>query len=131
MGMLPLRACAKSSCYATALRGSKFCPKHQNADAIRDREYKNANVLRRLYGTIKWKFTRLFVLSRDAICTYVENGVRCVRLSTDCHHVIPAQKFVADGGDFFDANNLAGLCREHHSRATSKEVGFAGWNKNG
>ncbi len=129
MGMRPLKSCTR--CYATAERGSRFCLKHQNADRERDREYKAANAQRPLYWTKKWRLTRLHVLARDPICTDEENGARCPRLSTDVHHVIPAQKFVADGGDFFDTSNLAGLCKIHHSRETAKEVDFAGWNKNG
>jgi hypothetical protein len=32
----------------------------------------------------------------------------------------------AQGGDFYDTDNLEGLCHAHHSGHTAHEVGFAG-----
>jgi hypothetical protein len=125
MGMRAARMCKK--CFNTAVPGTSLCPKHSNADKERDAAYKSDNPLRPLYWTKRWKVVRRHVIARDPICTHEENGARCPRLSTDAHHVIPAQKFVNDRGDFFDMSNLAGLCKEHHSRETAKEVGFAGW----
>jgi 5-methylcytosine-specific restriction enzyme A len=129
MGMRPLKSCTR--CHTVAERGSRFCLKHQNADAIRDREYKAASPTRKLKDTKRWEVVRRHILARDPICTGVVNGVPCPRLSEHVHHKINAEKFVAAGGDYFDMENLAGLCPSCHSRETSKEVGFAGWNKNG
>jgi integrase len=127
MGMRARRMCKK--CYQNAEPGTSLCVKHTNADKIRDRGYKTANPLRPFYWTQRWKVIRRLVLARDPQCTHMEHGVRCVQLSTDVHHVIDAQTWVAQGGDFYDTDNLAGLCRPHHSRETAKDVGFAGWQK--
>ena len=125
MGMLPQRACANSGCYALRLPGSKFCAKHRNYAAEQDKQRKAANPLWPLYKCKKWYQKRAQVLSRDPICTWVEDGVSCPRLSTVCDHVIDAVVWMAHGGDFYNESNLRGLCAIHHSRRTAREQGFA------
>lgn len=78
-----------------------------------------------MYKCKAWRLARLLVIARDVQCTIMENGTRCPRLSTDCHHRVEAREWLAQGGNFYDVANLAGLCHEHHSRHTAKEQGFA------
>jgi 5-methylcytosine-specific restriction endonuclease McrA len=127
MGMRARRICKR--CHSIAVAGSSFCERHQGADAARERTYRDPG-LQRLYKTRAWAQTRAAVLARDEQCTAtLPNGSRCTRLSTDVHHVVRAEVWLAQGGDFCDMDNLAGVCRECHSRHTAKEVGFAGWNR--
>ncbi len=118
MGMRPPRMCKR--CHATALPGTALCAKHTAAPEIRKR-----NELRPLYCCKKWRITRMHVIARDAQCQRIENGIQCPRLSTDCHHVIEAEQWLAQGGDFYDMDNLEGLCHSHHSQHTAREQGFA------
>src|ERR1700674_1980226 len=113
MGMRPLKSCTR--CYTVAERGSRFCPKHQNADRERDRQYKAASPTRKLKDTKRWKVVRIHILARDPQCTGVVNGVPCPRLSEHVHHKINAEKYVAAGGDYFDPENLSGMCPSCHS----------------
>lgn len=124
MGMLPLKNCTR--CYTAALRGSKFCARHQNANRDRDREYKAASTTRKFKNTKAWAIARRFVLFRDPQCGGALNGVRCLQLAEHVHHVIRAEEFVAAGGHYCDPANLIGLCPACHSRETAREVGFGG-----
>jgi hypothetical protein len=116
MGMLPKRMCGR--CHKTAEPGSPpRCALHK-VEPIRQR-----NDLRPLYKCKKWYQTRAHVLARDPICTW--DAVSCMALSTDCDHVIDAALWVAAGNDFYDMDNLRGLCHTHHSRRTARDQGFA------
>ncbi len=100
---------------------TNVCAKHAAQPDVRKR-----NELRKLYWTKLWRVhTRNAVLSRDPVCKHVENGIGCQRLSTDVDHIIDAEVFVAQGGDFYDPDNLRGLCHSHHSRRTARDQGFA------
>ena len=127
--MSPTRALQQcKKCYATAINGTRFCARHQTAD--RDSEQQREKTrqndgLRKFYWSSRWKAVRRFVLGRDPICAHVENGTRCWRLASDCHHIVEAAAWMAQGGDFFDPDNLQGLCHAHHSRHTAREDGFA------
>lgn len=119
MGMRAARMCKR--CYALALPGTPLCEKHTAAPEIRKR-----SELRPLYCCKLWRVTtRNAVLARDPICAWVTDGVRCVRLATDIDHTIDAQQWVASGRDFYDEENLRGLCHAHHSQRTARDQGFA------
>jgi hypothetical protein len=55
------------------------------------------------------------VLARDPLCTFKVNGSRCPRLATDVHHKVDAEEWMALGNDFYDLDNLEGLCHAHHT----------------
>jgi hypothetical protein len=118
MGMRPPKMCAK--CHRVALPSERYCAAHKVSAAKRDR-----NQLRPLYKCKRWRVTRIVVLDRDTQCTVVEHGTRCLQLSTDVHHVIDALEWVANGGDFYDTDNLQGMCHAHHSSHTARTQGFA------
>lgn len=122
MGMRPPRMCSK--CHNTAEPGTSRCAVHKGSDSDRNRV---RNPLRHLYWRKLWRVdTRREVLFRDPICTHIENGARCPRLATDIDHVIDAVVWVLTmGRDFFDMENLRGLCHSHHSKRTAREQGFA------
>ena len=122
MGMRPNRACKR--CYNTAEQGSNTCALHK-VEPIRQR-----NELRPLYKCKRWYQTRAHVLARDPVCTWgnyrlTDTHPGCMALSTDCDHVIDAALWVARGNDFYDQDNLRGLCHAHHSRRTARDQGFA------
>ena len=119
MGMRAKRSCTR--CYATAEAGSNLCAKHKAAPDNRRR-----SPLRKLYWTKLWRVViRGEVLLRDPICAHTENGARCPRLATDIDHIIDAEVWVAAGRDFYDMDNLRGLCHSHHSQRTARDQGFA------
>ncbi len=111
MGMRPARMCKR--CHNTAEQGTNTCPAHK-VEPIRQR-----NELRPLYKCKKWFQTRAHVLARDPICMWPPGD--CMALSTDCDHVEDAVLWVAQGGDFYDMDNLRGLCHSHHSQRTARE----------
>jgi hypothetical protein len=121
MGMRPNRSCRR--CYTVAVQGTNLCAKHNAAPEVRQR-----NDLRPLYKCKKWYETRAHVLARDPICMWERPG-GCMALSTDCDHVIDAVLWMKTGGDFYDMDNLRGLCHAHHSRRTAREQGFAQGNR--
>lgn len=113
MPQRPARMCSK--CYSTAEIGSSLCTKHKAEPDTRQR-----STLKKLYDRKLWRvFTKQSVMARDPQCTEIVNGVRCMQLATDAHHIIDAQEWVALGNDFYDLDNLAGLCHAHHARHTS------------
>jgi len=117
MGMLPPRMCSK--CYATAEPGKTLCFAHRTTPDIRQR-----SPLKKLYDRKLWRvYTKQAVMLRDPQCSELVNGTRCPLLATDIHHVIDAVDWVEqhDGDEmsFYDTDNLAGLCKAHHTRHTS------------
>jgi 5-methylcytosine-specific restriction endonuclease McrA len=119
VGMRAARMCSK--CYATALPGQSQCERH----AATPSPVRRRNELRPLYKCKRWRITRLQVLARDPICKWVENNTQCTRLATDVDHVVDAVEWVAQGHDFYDQDNLRGLCHGHHSQRTARDQGFA------
>jgi 5-methylcytosine-specific restriction endonuclease McrA len=106
-----------SKCHGTAVAGTRFCLNHQNAVAAADRQRKDADGLRKLYNCKLWRvIVRGSVLSRDAQCAQEDSGMRCPRLATEVDHIVEAVTWVAQGHDFYDEDNLRGLCKAHHNR---------------
>jgi hypothetical protein len=112
MGMLAPRMCKR--CYQTAVQGTNLCAKHRAAPDTRQR-----SPLKKLYDCVRWRrYTRNAVLSRDPRCAYEELGTRCWRLGVHVHHVVEAEIWVAAGNDFYDMDNLVGMCQPHHNKVT-------------
>lgn len=100
---------------------TRYCAAHTKlAQAQYDTE-RASDPVRKQYHTQQWKLTRTAVLVRDPICVECHHAG-----SEEADHVIPARAY---SGDFFDLDNLQGLCRACHSSKTAKEGGFAGNNK--
>jgi 5-methylcytosine-specific restriction protein A len=122
MGMRPARMCKR--CHATALPGTSLCEKHRDTVAEQDKQRKAANPLRTQfnYNCAAWRQTRQMTLFRFPVCAHKEDfGARCPRLATEAHHVVNAQLYVAQGGNYLDQGNLVGLCHACHSRYTAAE----------
>ena len=57
------------------------------------------------YSTIGWKRMRLWVIERDrGLCQM--HGADCRTYATEADHIVA----IADGGDFWDPNNLRAAC---------------------
>lgn len=122
VGDRPSRICKR--CHALAEPGTALCAKHRNADALADAQRKAANPLWKLYNCKMWKvITRVAVLMYcNGQCQWIPEGEsRCMRLAAHIHHVVPAARWVADGHDFYDTDNLAAVCFEHHQQLTNAE----------
>ncbi len=113
MGMRPGRMCRK--CFAAAEPGTTLCAAHRNSVAIADSRRKAADPLLKLYHCKRWFVTRRMVLARDPRCAWEENGARCWELGTEADHIVEAAQWVAMGNDFYDQDNLRGLCKAHHN----------------
>lgn len=74
-----------------------------------------ANSTRRQRLPKNWHFLREQVKKRAGLqCeAYLNNGLRCVELGTDCDHIV--------AGDNHDLENLQWLCTWHHKKKTSLE----------
>jgi 5-methylcytosine-specific restriction protein A len=109
------------------LTDGRYCDKHaagnsraaqrQEFDRLRDRQ----DPWREYYDTAQWRRTRAFVLARDPVCKSCGRAASVV-----CDHTIRASLWLASGHDFYDLDNLQGLCKRCHDSKTAKEVGFAG-----
>jgi 5-methylcytosine-specific restriction protein A len=53
-------------------------------------------------------------LRADPICQMYG----CARVATDVDHVIP----LAEGGERYDWDNLASLCKQHHDEKTTRDA---------
>ena len=75
---------------------------------------------KQLYGTHKWKQTRLVVLHRDkGICQACKKPA----IRPECDHVKPLYKAGANFFvEFFNLDNLQILCRNCHFEKTRQEV---------
>lgn len=114
MGMRPGRMCHK--CFAAAEPGKTLCPRHRDAAAVADAQRKAVNPLLRFYNCKLWRvITRSAVLVRDPRCAWEEDGPRCWALATEIDHIVDAAEWVAQGNNFYDLDNLRGLCKDHHN----------------
>jgi hypothetical protein len=112
MPQRPARFCGK--CHRTAEPGSPpRCAMHR---AMPDSRHGDRGPLEKFYNCARWRpHTRRAILSRDPMCQNTINGSPCLRLSTDVHHKVDAEEWVAAGNDFYDQDNLQGLCHTCHT----------------
>lgn len=96
---MPLVTCQEPLCGEAAhYRG--YCLTHAQTN---DRQINRAG--RHIYFTAKWRHTRERVLFEQPLC-------ECGRIATDVHHITD----LADGGDPWARENLAGLCATCHGK---------------
>ena len=72
----------------------------------------------RVYDTQAWKRVRTAFLAQHPLCVMCDAQGK----ATPAHHVdhiVP----IADGGDWYDTDNLQGLCATHHSQKTARDEG--------
>ena len=72
------------------------------------------------YQSALWVAIRLEVLSLQPLCRDCE-AQGMITVATVADHIKP----VTSGGEFYDMNNLQGLCTSCHARKSSLE----GWDK--
>lgn len=102
-----VRVCAEDGC--PTLTEKTRCPVHA---AEFDRQYVRAGAS--IYGTKRWRDLRDRVLREQPVCAEED----CVQPSTDVDHIVAVQ----DGGSAYDRSNVQGLCHEHHSAKTAREL---------
>jgi 5-methylcytosine-specific restriction endonuclease McrA len=66
-----------------------------------------------VYHSKRWLMLRRRVLFEQPICA--EEG--CMRLATDCDHIIP----MSQGGAEYERENTQGLCAHHHALKSARE----------
>lgn len=101
---MPISVCAKSGCPNPATYRGR-CQRHARQ---REREINRTGYS--LYRSQRWKYTRRAQLMRQPLCE------ECGRIATDIHHRVD----LVDGGNPWAPENLASLCRKHHSQITRK-----------
>lgn len=80
---------------------------------IKAQSFKNKPLLNnKLYNSTTWRNLRLFCLQSFPICNYCKR-----KPSTVADHITPARL----GGDFWDIENLQGLCASCHNSKSAKE----------
>lgn len=110
MALSPLRPCAEPSCPTLVRKGR--CTAH-----ARQLEQQRPNRdVRRWYYTARWKALREQKQRDNPLCVECQAEGR-VMVWTDLDHVIPHQ---GDEALFFNADNVQGLCKPHHSAKTRR-----------
>lgn len=84
-------------------------------------------IKRKLYRTRAWRETREAVFLRSPLCAdpfkiHAPHG--SVVAATECDHIVPSR--LRKVGDFFDMDNLQGLCKACHDRKSRDEGSFKG-----
>lgn len=125
---MPTRAkqqCNQAGC--RELTDARYCAAHQRDNTHRadrqafDQQRQN-DPHRKLRAGSQWRRTREFVLARDPICCDCHREA-----SVEVDHIIMARLWCATlTNDYYDTNNLQGLCHSCHSRKTARETRFAG-----
>ena len=106
--------CRKSGC--AALVSSGYCERHQknNVRVVQQKsydKYRADDPVRKLYNSHTWRTFRAWFLRLNPICMRIENGKRCLRFATVCHHLLDPK----DREDLFlDADNVKAVCSQHH-----------------
>lgn len=78
-------------------------------------EHQRSNVeIRRLYRTARWRALREQKRYENPFCVECQKDGR-TELWTDLDHIVPHR---GDLVKFWDPNNVAGLCKRHHSAKT-------------
>ena len=123
-------ATAKSPCSVCGVLSDKRrCPKHDKDERKAFDAARRSQPHRRLYNTPEWKRVRNYIIGRDPLCCIAD-----VCVEQDGHpassqvvdHIVRATAYMAQGGNFFDVDNLQGACVRCHDAKTAREVGFAG-----
>ncbi len=110
---------APIACHCGTLNCQKHTGKEESNEWDRWRKRVGNDAMVKLYKCKRWYMTRRQVLARDQVCVACNNA-----LSTDCDHVIDARVWVSNGRDFYDQENLQGLCSPCHSKKTGAQTNY-------
>lgn len=86
---------------------------------------------RKVYGSKRWKATRLAVLAENPFCTVCAEQDKVVA-AQDVDHIIPLSNIFNKGLNpelAYDILNLRGLCKRCHGKKSATE-GLVKFNKN-
>jgi len=83
------------------------------------KKHERKNRKRLPYNTKRWQNLRLIILRDQPLCMQCIKDGRNPRASTVCDHIDNELKYI----DFWDKNNLQGLCTRCHSRKSQRERG--------
>jgi 5-methylcytosine-specific restriction protein A len=120
MSLAIKKPCGYPGCKSVCSR--RYCDVHAKQMSQQYESERADDPFRRQYHTQAWRpITRDIVLARDPICMECHAAA-----STEVDHIIPAREYA---GDFYDPDNLQGLCKPCHSAKTAREGGFAGNNR--
>lgn len=115
----PPKPCRVRDCGNVTTDKSRYCPEHSGIAKGQKSKYNNnynqnirpwsTKKRDKRYSSMRWKLLRKIILSRDPVCKIcIEMGR--ANPSQEVDHKTPVYK----GGEFFDKNNLQGLCKVHH-----------------
>ena len=111
---VPVKFCHWGGCRAKLpLHGPNWCEDHmppqRKAERYRTKEAEERNAL---YETARWRRLSAMIRAMRPVCEECNDA-----LSEDVHHVVA----VADGGDFWEMDNLQALCKSCHAIKTGEE----------
>lgn len=127
--MQPNKPCARSGCPALALKDSRYCARHLQADKKRkqDQDKKRGSSCKRGYDRV-WQRYRLRYLAEHPLCVDCESRGRIVPATVIDHK----QSHKGDRILFWDEGNHRALCKRCHDQATAKfDGGFGNPTKHG
>jgi 5-methylcytosine-specific restriction protein A len=118
------RECSQPAC--RKLTTTRFCEKHlvENHAKESSRQHdrgRRDDPFRAIYKTARWQRVRIQIIYRDPLCCICKMAA-----SEMVDHIIPARDYA---GDFFDEENLQGLCKACHDIKTATEDGGFGRDK--
>lgn len=106
-----MRPCVEPGCSALVPRGR--CPQH----AVAQEQQRHNYAVRRLYRTARWRRMRAWVLTHvDPLCRACAQHDQ-VTPSTEVDHIVPHR---GDEAEFWDWNNVQGLCASCHGAKTQR-----------
>ncbi len=109
------QVCNEHGCPEIVPPGQSRCTRHRRSQdrAWEKRTQREAQPHRAVYRDDRWPALKVQVRREEPYCR-----AGCGRPTTDVDHIVAVQ----DGGAPFDRGNLQGLCKQHHSEKTAREV---------
>ena len=98
-----MRLCSEGGCADVAVSRNR-CRRHAREADRRHHQGEH----RKLYNSRRWAMARRKQIVENPLCE------RCGAVAQEAHHVVPLR----EGGDPYDLNGLASLCKPCHSRHT-------------
>jgi hypothetical protein len=105
------RICNQPGCGALTSYPERYCIKHAATAKKRQNEIHNADPVRQLYWSPRWRKFREWFLRKNPQCMRVIDGVQCRFWATVVHHT---RGLRSHPEDLIDARFVAAVCSEHH-----------------
>jgi 5-methylcytosine-specific restriction enzyme A len=107
-----LRPCNQSGCVQVAVRGSRWCEKHQQTNEQKERDrIRRDDEINQMYVREPWPSFRRTMIGFNPLCQRLVRGVQCDRAAKIVHHLVSPRQ---DRSRFVDPTNVVCLCEHCH-----------------